>query len=245
MSGPRVLLVEDDAAIRRLVEMVLEDEALDLLLCADAEAALELLAREPVAVLITDLMMPGLSGVGLLERLRDQPSLRRDARLVVFSAGLTPELREQLQALGVESFLDKPVSVQALVDELRRLLAGGAGASPAAAEGWELASEEAVIQQGFGGDRALFEAFRTGCVAQWPQDLLNGDAALAAADRSGLHRVAHTLKGSLQLLGASQLAAQALALERACAGDVRLEALGPAWQELARALRLHAEKLRG
>ncbi len=218
-ARPRVLLVEDDPAIRRLVELALEDEALALECCADGLQALERLSRGPVRLLITDLMMPGLSGLELLERLQAEPGLRAGARLAVFSAGLSEERRARLAALGVEAFFDKPVAIAALIGGVHDLLEPEQGSSP---------HQERALREQFGGDTALYQAFRASCLAQWPADLKAGFEACAAADLQGLHRLAHNLKGSLRLLGETRLAEQALALERACAASTE-SAATPDW----------------
>jgi CheY-like chemotaxis protein len=88
VSRPRVVCVDDDASIRRFVELALEDLPVELLTCADATTARELLRQGPVALLITDLMMPGESGFELLASLMADPALRGGALLAVFSAGL-------------------------------------------------------------------------------------------------------------------------------------------------------------
>lgn len=235
-APPRVLLVEDDAAIRRLVSLALEDEALALGMCTDVEEALALLAAGPVQLIITDLMLPGRSGFELLQILQVQPALRGAARLAAFSAGLTAERRARLRSLGVIHCFDKPIAVRDLVDGVRALLAPG---EPV------LETLPAPLPEDpFGGDSSLRNAFVQTCLQQWPQDLEAGDAALAAHDVGRLQRVAHNLKGSLRLLSAGAEADLALALERLCAagGGVMVDAALP-WATLAQAVRDLASKV--
>lgn len=110
-SRPRVLLVEDDASIRRFVTLALDECPVDLLACETVAEAMKMLAQGGVALVITDLMLPGESGLGLAQRLAQDPALARGARLVVFSAGVTPEVQQRLDALGVWRTLRKPASV--------------------------------------------------------------------------------------------------------------------------------------
>ena len=70
---PAVLLVEDDASIARFVALALEGLPLTLVSCTSAEQAQQLLQTQPFALLITDLMLPGASGVELIEWLRRSP----------------------------------------------------------------------------------------------------------------------------------------------------------------------------
>ncbi|MFO1193288.1 MAG: response regulator [Rhodoferax sp.] len=127
---PRVLLVEDDAALRRFVAMALEDMPIELVVCAAVAPALEQLANGRFALILTDLMMPGESGFELLERLQREPRLRGDARVAVLSAGLTTVVREQLADLDIWRQLSKPVSVVTLVACVQDALDGAAAQAP-------------------------------------------------------------------------------------------------------------------
>jgi CheY-like chemotaxis protein len=124
-TRPRIVCVDDDASIRRFVGLVLEDLPVEVLTCADAAAARELLRQGPVALLITDLMMPGESGFELLASLVADPALRAGALLAVFSAGLNATTRARLEGLDVWRELDKPVSVLELEDCVMQALARG------------------------------------------------------------------------------------------------------------------------
>ncbi len=124
----RILLVEDNAlvatmyaaALRRLSETEhLPEMAIEV--ASDGSAAFHRLLRPPaVDVLVTDLFMPVLSGITLVEKIRAEPSLA-SLPVVVITAGGEPE-RERLASLGVSSFLRKPVSYQELAGAVRSLL---------------------------------------------------------------------------------------------------------------------------
>ena len=220
MSLPRVVVVDDDAAIRRLVELALEGLPIELVPCASAPAARAALREREAALLITDLMMPGETGVDLLRSLQADPSLRGDARLAVFSAGLDAARRAELQALGVWSLLDKPVSTLALEDCVREALGLAPDSADVAAPEAETSDDSAdalAAAAHFGGDVALFRAFRDGCLAQFPLDRAAGDAACATGDGAALRRVAHNLKSVLRLLGLEPASRLAARLEQAAA----------------------------
>lgn len=122
----RLLLVEDDPSIRRYVALALEDEGLDTLDEAGTlQSALACLRERSYDLVLTDLMLPDGHGTDLLEALRDDPALRQGAQLVAFSAGVAPSMRQRLFDLGAARILEKPVSLQALLDCVR---AGRAGA---------------------------------------------------------------------------------------------------------------------
>jgi CheY-like chemotaxis protein len=217
-----VLLVDDDATIRRFVALALEDLPIALVACADAAAARAALRDGPAALLITDLMMPGESGFELLASLAADPALRGGARLAVFSAGLNAATRARLASLDVWRELDKPVSVAALeacvADALALPPPTTEAPTPAPATPPDAAlsaAERAVVADGFGGDLALFLAFRRHARQQFAADRQALAAALAAADWPALRRQAHSLKGALATLGDDTGRALARALEDA------------------------------
>lgn len=123
----RVLLVEDNAlvasmyvaALRRLSET--DHVALGVEVAASGEEAFARLVRPPrVDLLVTDVFMPGMSGIDLVERVRAEPATE-SLPVVVVTAGGERE-REQLARLGVARFLHKPVKYQDLVATVRDVL---------------------------------------------------------------------------------------------------------------------------
>jgi len=221
-ARPRVLLVDDDATIRRFVGMVLEDLPVDFVPCADADAARAALRAGPAALLLTDLMMPGEDGFSLLASLQADAALRGGARLAVFSAGLNAQTRARLQGLDVWRELDKPVSAAALevcVAEAAGLAVGAtAGSTAAAAPTTGLgAGEQRAVAEQFAGDLALYQAFRGHALQQFGADRLALARALVAGDWPAVHRQAHSLKGALATLGDDEGARHARALEAAAA----------------------------
>lgn len=208
-ARPRVLLVEDDASLQRFVALALDELDIELLLCSGVDAALALLAQQGVQLILTDLMMPGRSGFELIEELTARPALRGEARLVVFSAGLTPPVRQRLEGLQVWRLLSKPCSVA----ELQACISTGVGLGFRAAPLPPADPGSAAIAQHFGGNAALYKAFRAACLEQFAADLAAGDLACTQADAPALRRLAHSLKSVLLTLGHAEASAQARQLE--------------------------------
>jgi CheY-like chemotaxis protein len=224
LEAARVVLVDDDVSIRRLVTMALAELPIELVVCASGAEALEALRLAPARLLITDLMMPGMSGFELLQRLVAEPSLRGSARLAVFSAGLNAEAQARLAGLGVWREISKPVSVLALAATVEEALAEDEQAPAAAPQAPASAnappSDEAqAIRTHFAGNAELFHAFKAGCLLQFQDDLRQLQAALDRRDAGALRRLGHSLKSVLHTLGFAQAASHARALEVAAAGQ--------------------------
>jgi CheY-like chemotaxis protein len=225
-SAARALLVEDDASIRRFVQLALEDEPVELLLAETVAQALHRLRTQgPFRLVLTDLMLPDGNGLQVLQALAAEPALRAGARVAVFSAGLSAQTREQLTPLGVDEVIVKPAPLARLLDCLHRALA-----APAAPVGSTALGR--AIDDYFAGDRALYDRYRQSCLLQFPADRRQGDAAVQAGDWAALRRLAHSLKSVLLTLGHGAESALARQLEADAAAG-RQQAARQGWERLA------------
>lgn len=236
----RVLLVEDDPTLQRFVGMALEDDDVRLQACMSVDEALLALATQGFDLVITDLMLPGRNGVELLQALRQRPALRGDARVAVFSAGLTPPVRQSLEQLGVDRFLSKPCSVAELQSCVNGLVAG-AGASLSPPTSAAMSIHQSAIETYFGGNGALYQAFLARCRIQFPNDMAHGRKACEQGQHDAMRHLAHSLKSVLLTLGHAEAADIARKLEldaqQALAGcSEASEAVRQAWPELESAL---------
>lgn len=117
---PLHLLVVDDSAMMRLMvkrTVSLSGLPTKVFEAADGREALALLASEHVDALFTDLNMPGMSGMELLQALADDPG-RRDLVRVIISTDGSDARRAATRALGVTHYLGKPVRPEAMRDVL-------------------------------------------------------------------------------------------------------------------------------
>ena len=106
MSAATVLVVDDDRANLDSVARILRHEGWSPLSASDGNAALEMLRRPEVAVLLTDLMMPGMDGQELLATAR---ALRPDVEVVLMTAYGTVEAAVSAMKDGAYDFLTKPL----------------------------------------------------------------------------------------------------------------------------------------
>ena len=122
LSG-RVLVVDDDADMRALLEEALQDEGYRVSGAADALSALIHLHAQPVDVLVLDWRMPDLDGFVLLESARRVlPRLP----VIFITAHNLPEVHRRALASGAFGFLAKPFPVRLLLAEIQGALAAAA-----------------------------------------------------------------------------------------------------------------------
>lgn len=129
MSDPRrVLLVDDDADCRDALQIVLEASGYDVLSAGSAEEALSMLTGETVDIAILDMMMEeNDSGAALAHRIRRCPGLAEVPIILVTAVAertgfrVPLSTRQEREWLGVDAWLDKPVSPERLLREVERL----------------------------------------------------------------------------------------------------------------------------
>jgi two-component system chemotaxis response regulator CheY len=106
-----VLVVDDQRAIRALVKDSLQQLGVRLIAEAeDGEMALAAVRTNPVHLIISDLNMPKLDGLGLLKAVRSDPRVEKTAFIMLTSRGEV-ELVRQAVALGVNNYLTKPFTL--------------------------------------------------------------------------------------------------------------------------------------
>lgn len=104
----RILIVDDDPNIRRLVTLALTDESsYNVHAVSSAEAALLHVSRNPVDLLFTDIRMPGMSGIELVQRVRE---LELMIPVIVFTVSPQDLSAHEAKRLKIDCLLEKPVS---------------------------------------------------------------------------------------------------------------------------------------
>jgi len=116
----RVLLAEDDRALRRFLEIILERAGYKVIPAADGLEAMKLALSTPIDIVVTDAMMPNLSGHEFCRFLRNSQTLSH-LPVILLSALERKEPEQNLEQ--VDAFLSKPVSAERLVECIEKLLA--------------------------------------------------------------------------------------------------------------------------
>lgn len=128
--GATVLVVDDEPHIGRIIRTRLEQDGFHVLLAESGADALEVAARTPrLALLVLDLMLPGMSGVDLLRVLRADPQWATLPCIVLTAAGQDDQLRA-VESLGVSEIMTKPFSPRRLLSRVQEY-AADAGSQPA------------------------------------------------------------------------------------------------------------------
>ena len=119
-SRGTILIVDDSVFLRKRVRQALQDDY-NLLEANSGRVALDQLSSETVDCIVTDLLMPELSGFEFLEELRRR---HISAPVVVLTADVQRTTREKCNELGASALIQKPLNPQALRSVLSSILGG-------------------------------------------------------------------------------------------------------------------------
>ncbi len=108
MANPTILIVEDEAKMRRLLELDLGEAGFETLSAPDAETGLDLLRKDQVQLVLTDLKLPGMSG---LEFLQAAKRLHATMPIIVMTAYGTVETAVEAMKAGASDYVLKPFSL--------------------------------------------------------------------------------------------------------------------------------------
>lgn len=113
----KILLIDDDAGIRKVMSISLEDAGYSVVTAPDGETGIRLLREESPHIIITDIRMPGIDGLEVLKRVKE---IDPDKEVIVATAFSEMELAVQALQLDASDFITKPINDDALTIALKR-----------------------------------------------------------------------------------------------------------------------------
>lgn len=117
----RILIVEDNAVNRKLVEIILSKAGYAVLSAADAEQGIALARREHPDLVLMDIHLPGMDGIAATRLLRGDPATRGIPIMALTALAMKGD-EERILAAGCDAYLSKPIRHAALLEAVGRLL---------------------------------------------------------------------------------------------------------------------------
>ena len=118
----KILIVEDDVNIKQLISFKLKNSGYEVASCQNGLEALEYLKKNKVDLVITDIMMPVMTGKELILEMKQYPETKNIPTVILTSRTLEKEVVEGLM-LGAEDYIKKPFSPQELLARVRTVMA--------------------------------------------------------------------------------------------------------------------------
>ena len=120
MNKKKIVLAEDNTTLSLLLKFRLEKEGFDLFMAKDGKEALDLIESNSPDLIITDIMMPFISGLEVISHIRNK--INSETPIIVFSAAGQEEMVLKAFNLGANDFMGKPFSPNELMIRVNRLL---------------------------------------------------------------------------------------------------------------------------
>ena len=117
----KVLVVDDEAFIRKMIEVRLKDAGFSVVEAQNGHEALEKVLSEKPSVIIMDVMMPGMDGFQVCEIIRGTPEISDTPILMLTARGQMIDM-ERAMALGVREYITKPFSPRKLTEKVIDML---------------------------------------------------------------------------------------------------------------------------
>lgn len=216
----RIVVADDERLNRMVAAALLGRNGHEVTLVEDGAAAVEAVEHDPVDLVLMDLRMPRLDGLGATRAIRALPDQRRaGTRVVVLTASAIADDARDAEAAGADAVLPKPLRWDTLEPLLRRLFVAGAlPPQPAGAQASAASTEfdgTAIRQM-----RELLPAERVSTLIETTESALTAHhaaliAAWASGNRHEVSALAHRIAGVSGVYGCSGLRAAAQALEQA------------------------------
>jgi two-component system chemotaxis response regulator CheY len=122
VANYKILVVEDSSIMRQLLVMALRRiPKVTIFEAGDGIEALKVLTNDDVDLVFSDINMPGMDGLKLVNLIRSNPQRRRIPIVMVTTEG-ADEDRERAMALGADEYITKPVQAPEVIETARRLL---------------------------------------------------------------------------------------------------------------------------
>ena len=119
--SPKILVVEDDQAIREMLRFVLQQKHFDILEAENAEQALRLIHDRSPSLSLLDWMLPGMSGVDLARKLKEVQETSNLPIIMITAKGEEEDMVRGLDS-GADDYVTKPFSPRELVARIRAVL---------------------------------------------------------------------------------------------------------------------------
>jgi two-component system chemotaxis response regulator CheY len=117
----RIMTVDDSASMRQMVGFTLKQHGYDITEAVNGAEALKKLEKEKIDMLITDINMPELDGIGLVRKVRDNPAYKF-IPIIILTTEFQAEKKEEGKAAGATGWIVKPFRPDQLVAVVKKVM---------------------------------------------------------------------------------------------------------------------------
>ncbi len=207
LADLRVLVVDDHQINRDFLQAGLFGLVAEVITVADGQAAVDRCQTEYFDVILMDLHMPQMDGLSACQRIRESGNASENACILILSADVRPEAKDQSEGRSADGYVSKPAGIQKVAFAILEQLAPGAfwyqQSLPGEEEARLIVPEQALSSAN--GDPELVRRMSTLFAAELEEKLPLLDAMMERGDRPQALNLVHQWKGSCGFAGAARL----------------------------------------
>ena len=206
----RVLVAEDNAINQKVVVAMLEKLGHHPTIANNGKEALSLSSERDFDVLLMDVQMPEMDGLTATQAIRErEKSGGGHIPIIAMTAHAMKGDRERCLAAGMDGYLSKPVKKEEIEQALSNLFGSDAAAPVPEKPQWD----RSTALERLGGDESLLHQILAIFLEEYPKHLAKLRSAIDSNSPEQVERAAHSLKGELSYMGASEVSQLARRLE--------------------------------
>jgi len=111
----KVLVVEDDHFLAKIYKIKLAKENIDAIISLDGEEALEIIKKEKPALILLDMVLPGMNGFEILEKVRQEPALKKIPVIILSNLGQDADIARGKELGVIDYFVKSDISIHDVV----------------------------------------------------------------------------------------------------------------------------------
>lgn len=121
MAVPKVLVIEDEELVIKVLEFRLKKEGYEVFLAKDGDQALKLIEQHRFNLILVDIMLPYVGGLEITHKVKSNP-LTKDTPVIVLSANGLENVILEAFSLGADDFIAKPFNLPELIIRIKKYL---------------------------------------------------------------------------------------------------------------------------
>ncbi len=217
-DGLSILIVEDNPTNRKVLQKILERAGHQCTLAQDGEEGLDILATQTFDAMVIDMNMPKVSGLDVVRFCRMMGGAVAKTPIIIFSASVTQEARDESFAAGVDAYISKPIEVSKFLKTLNRLVQDNRPApiskqhehATGAHKGSEINTsilDAAKLNnlESMSQDPAFIDELIAEFISEGRRLIGNFNRSLVRSDYAQVASAMHALRGSALSIGATSL----------------------------------------
>ena len=122
MFKPKILIVEDDKSLVKMIESALDQEKFDVILALDADDAVKKAVDQKPDIIVLDIMLPGKSGFECLKRIKAKKETKMIPTIILSNLGQTEEIKRGLDLGAIDYIVKANSSIDEVVEKIVKYL---------------------------------------------------------------------------------------------------------------------------